>query len=200
MKQTGQLQQDKRLLIFGIFVAFLILSTPNVSAFALSTPHWDTNPLPLTPGESRIVEITLQNKAPADSDDIIVEVSLSSKDSVAIISTGETTYDIPYGTATELGLLITIPESAEIGDEYDVRVSAKSSTKDAINSGVGMNIAAVVSFPVIIVEKTDYQEISAEVVMEEKESPLSLTVALTLLVILIILIVIITKVKGKKKK
>ena len=201
MKQTGQLDQGKLFLMI-LFVTFLIAVIPNVNAFAVSTPHWDTNPLHLSPGESTIVPINLQNKAPADNDDLIAKVELSSKNNIARLVTGETVYDLPYGSDTNVLLEVTIPNDAVIGEEYDVRFSATSSKKVEVASGVGMNIAAVISFPVIVVEETSYEEIPAETTetIKEEKSTLGFIASIILLVVIIIIIVVITKAKERNSE
>lgn len=200
MKQIGQSHQDKLLFVLSLLV--LIAISPNVNAFAVSTPHWDTNPLHLSPGKSIVVPINLQNKAPADKDDLIAEVELSSRNEIAKIVTGETVYDLPYGSDVNVLLDITMPEDAVIGEEYDIRLSAKSSKKVEAASGVGMNIAAVISFPVIVVEKTSYEEISAETTgaIKERKSALSFIASMILVVVVIVIIVAVTKTKRRDSK
>ena len=192
MSLIGRLQLVKLTIIIG----FLILSINFVSAFAISTPNWDTSPLNLYPGEKRIVPISLQNMAPADKDDLVVEIQISSE--IANIVTGQTVYDLPYGSEIKVPIEVTMPKDANLGDTYDVMVNAKSSTKAEISRGVGMNVALVVKFPVIAVEK------KPETAGAVKESPnLNLASALMLLILIIIIVAVIhrrySKKEGKKK-
>ena len=185
MSLIGRLQLVKLTIIIG----FLILSINFVNAFAISTPNWDTSPLNLYPGEKRIVPISLQNMAPADKEDLVVEIQISSE--IANIVTGQTVYDLPYGSEIKVPIEVIMPKDANLGDTYDVMVNAKSSTKTEVSRGVGMNVALVVKFPVIAVEKKPETG--------EGVSP-GLISLIILLLIIAILIGILHKKFGKKEK
>src|SRR3989339_835888 len=65
------MEMKNMILLFGM----VLVSLSVVSAFGVSTPYWDENPLRLAPGESMDVELVLQNMA--GSDDVKVRARVA---------------------------------------------------------------------------------------------------------------------------
>lgn len=62
-----------------INLCFLItLSISLISASGVAVPYWNENPLRLAPGETTIIQLTLQNKV--GNDDVTFEATIPEKE------------------------------------------------------------------------------------------------------------------------
>jgi hypothetical protein len=187
----------KTILLTLTVLAIFLVSTGGVFAeFAVSTPYWNNNPLEMYPGESKEVQFNLQN-CPAllescDSGDIIVTAEFEEGNEIAEVMSG-LEYSVPYGTAnTNLLLRVSIPESAKIGESYNIKFSLSSPPEPQEGGNVQLGIVYGVSFPVKVVEKPVVEG-------EEVEGPnYLLWVIIALIIILLIIIVIILRKKREE--
>jgi len=168
-----------------VLLIFLVLSLiSSVYGFGVSSSYWVGNPLSLAAGETKIVDLNLQNVVGIEDVNVKVEI----KEGLEIASLEKDVYVVKAGTSdTMVPIKIKIPRE-EAEEKYDLSVEVKT-----ITSGEGGTVALgtgmVVSFEVLIfgeVEETNIRPILIGVISG--------------LVILIILIVLILKKIKKKKK
>jgi len=124
MKITINNMKKRSLLLASLI--FVVLSINFVFAFGVSSTYYDANPLNMRPGESRIIDLRLQN---TDSDDdLIVESSIIEGSDVASLVEPGKKYEVLAGQkGIKVYFQIDIPEDAEIGDTYSFQASFTSS-------------------------------------------------------------------------
>jgi hypothetical protein len=149
-------------LVFGI----LLVSTSSVLAFGISSPHWRSNPLEMYPGETKDISFNLQN-CPAlledcDKEDVNVILSFLEGEEIAEVR-GGSEYLVPYGSAnTNIILRVSVPESASVGDSYNVKFSVTSAPKGE-GGNVQLGVKYNVDFPVEVGEESFEQpQVSGE--------------------------------------
>ena len=107
-------------ILAGILVITLLSL---ISASGVASPYWSDNPLVLTPGETRLVNLTLQNMV--GNDNITFEAKISSEEDIAMLinNNNEINYLVPIGIKNvPVTIRIQIPSDAKIGKEYKVNV------------------------------------------------------------------------------
>jgi hypothetical protein len=107
--------------ITALFLVITLLSFVNASG--VSSPYWDGNPLQVNPGETRLVNLSLQNMV--GSEDIIFEAKLSSEGNIATLvnSNSDSTYLVPFGSKDiPVTIQIQVPNNAKAGTTYKVDV------------------------------------------------------------------------------
>jgi hypothetical protein len=136
--------------IFGFMVLVLLVSSMSVFAFGISSPHWKNNPLEMTPGSSEVVSFTLVNKIGENTLQAFVE--LEEDGGVAELLSGET-YTVRGGlNDAKVKLKISVPETASVGDRYDVSFSV-SAPPEAEGGNVQIGIKYNVDFPINVVSE-----------------------------------------------
>ena len=128
----------------GLF-AVLILSGI-VAAFGVSAPYWETNPLNIVKGETKSVDLNLQNMV--GTEDITVQAAVTQGGDIASLS--QSTYVVKAGTSNMIApLKVAIPANATVGTQK-VIVEFKTISEGAgmVAMGTGMTI----SFNVIVNE------------------------------------------------
>lgn len=131
------------LLMISLSMMFL------ASAFGVSAPCWEGNPVTVSPGEETVVNLNLQNGAGA-TDAVTVKVDvLEGKD---IASLSQEQYVIAAGGSQNIPLTLSIPSSAKAGDSYVFKVEAKTITagvSGGVSMGLGMKVTcnAIVTLP-----------------------------------------------------
>jgi len=173
------------------FALVLLASMGAASAFGVSSPYWNDNPLGMQPGEEKIVSFNLQNMV-GDSD-VQVKAVLTKGSEIASIE--KDIYIVKLGTYdTKVPLAIKIPEDAEIGKVYTIAVEFKTMTPG--DNGVAMGIGMSEGFDIII-EAPVAQE-AAETAPVSAESYVALTAAVIVLAAFIIAFA--AKKKTKKRR
>ena len=98
---------NKRYLEVGILVGMLILISGSVSAFAVSSAYWKENPIIIYPGETKDIQVILQNMA--GTGDISAKGAIFSGFEIAHITDAEDVYLVPLGGKTPVNIQISIP-------------------------------------------------------------------------------------------
>jgi hypothetical protein len=115
---------NKTQIKFAILPLALLFAVSIVSAYGVGAPYWTENPLKLSPGDSEIINLKLQNMV--GDEDITLKAEIVEGNDIAELLDSDTTYTIPFGTkGYEVPLKITIPSDAKLGDEYKVSVYFK---------------------------------------------------------------------------
>lgn len=137
---------NKMMLMMG-----LLFSLSVVSAFGVSTPYWDENPLNLAPGESMDVELVLQNMAGAENDVTFRAEMTDDGDGVASLIDSNLDYFIPFGSDdVVLRVRVDVPSDVDRGGVRDVVISfTQVSAEDA--GMVSVSGGFTTKFPVFIV-------------------------------------------------
>ena len=179
---------------FGIVVGIIFLTMGMfslISAFGVSTPYWDDNPLRIAPGESKTVVLGLQNGI--GTEDITFEVELTSDgEGIATLVNKDSTYFVPLGGSNTIPIQIKVPEDARLSGVYQIGISLTQ-----ITSGEGgmVRLAGALTsrFPVEVVNEQESELYSPK---EAKKGPSSLWI---ILIALVVALVIFAVAKKKKK-
>jgi len=129
---------------------FLILSALGVSAFAITSSYWSTNPMLMASGETKDTFFGLQN-CPAllescDPTDLKVVVIPLEGTEISTFITG-TEYTIPFGTDnTYIDLQVSIPKCTPIDTSYNISFLVVPLDTNGQMLNIGYNI----NFPVIV--------------------------------------------------
>ena len=129
--------------LLGVFLISL------VSALGVSSPYWGDNPLQLHKGESRVVDLNLQNMV--GDEDITLQATITQGSEIASLS-GDNTYSVKAGTSdTIVPLTVRLPGKYE-QDSTHVEVEFRT-----VSSGEGGTVAfgtgMVVGFQVVSLER-----------------------------------------------
>lgn len=109
----------------------------NISAFAISSQYWEENPLQMEAGETKTIEILLQNMA--GTEDIMVEGTIIESSEIARIIDTNNEYLIKSGDKTYATIEISIPKDNPM-TEYNVILSFKTSEEGVGTFGLGNSI------------------------------------------------------------
>ncbi len=160
-------------------VLAMVLSLAMVSAFGVSAPYWSTNPMIAYPGMDSNVKLNLQNIANPTGDVVAVMEIVKGAD---IISLQQTEYEVKQGSTVDVPLRVRIPDNAEIGSKYTVRVNLK--TKTGGEGGmVGLATGMAVGFDVMVQEKPAVAE-------EANQTGWYLGIAIAVVLLIIIIVAI----------
>ncbi|MEK6800804.1 MAG: hypothetical protein AABY05_02630 [Nanoarchaeota archaeon] len=177
-------------------IAFLVLSSVLflsligfVDSFAVGSSYWPENSLNMAPGETKIIDMRLQNIV--GSEDENVRVVLEKGKEIAKVD--EKDYFIPLGTSdAKVSIQISIPEDITVGTKYPVTLSFTGVNSNS-GEGVSLGVSYNVDFDVLIVPKIPNQ-------YEANSNLLWLVVALVLAVLVILVVILIILAKKKNKK
>ncbi len=163
---------------------FLVLTlTSMVYAFGVSSPYWETNPLTMAAGETKIIDLNLQNMV--GEEDVNVKVSL--KEGSEIASLSEEIYTVEAQTSdTLVPLRIRIPRE-KANDSYKIVAEVRTVTPKGGSGALVLGTGMTVSFDVLV---------SGEI--ERNYWPVIIITA-CILAILILIMVFLRK-KGEKSK
>ena len=151
-----------------------------VSAFGVSSPYWEGNPLHMAKGETKTVNLNLQNMVGEGDVDVKAILVQGSE----ITSLPKEVYTVKQGTSdTMVPVKISIPKDVSIGETNLVRIEFKTIQDNT--KGISMGTGMAVSFDVIATQ-------------EVKEA--DTTTVIALVVGIMLLAIILWLVLKKKKK
>ena len=163
-------------------LALTLLSLSLVYASGVASPYYGGHPLTMAVGESKIVNLNLQNMV--GTDDVTFKAVVKQGSEIASLS--KDTYLVNAGTYDTMApLRITIPGDAIPGTIYSVVVEFKT-VSTATGGGVAMGTGMDTSFDVVVAEK------------EAKKFPATVLV-IVIIVILAIIAWILLRRKTKRK-
>ncbi|MBU2615545.1 MAG: hypothetical protein KKC19_00385 [Nanoarchaeota archaeon] len=175
----------KKIITFTFIL--LIISLNFLSAFDVISPYNKENPLELSPGEIKKIQLTLKNTG--ENENVTLTATVLGTGASIL---GDAIYPISPGTEIPISLEVSAPENASVGKEYEIDISFNEVTTQ---EGGILSITSLVTtkIPIKIVDKT-----------KTENTPIGLT---SLLILGVIGIAIITKIfltgkenKVKKKK
>lgn len=166
----------------------VLLVASGVSAFAISSPYWNDNPLNISPGESKNFFIVLNNGAGA-VEDMRVQCKIAEGGDIAVIS-GSGIYDVPAGGKVSADLSVQIPAGMSVGMSRTVKLSC-SPIGTGNGSGAPVMLAQAIEqiFPVNVVE----QQIVP--VAESSGSNMWIYVVVGVIIVILLLVLVL----GRKK-
>lgn len=170
--------KNKNIAIIGM----MILLTTNILAFAISSEYWEENPIKMTPGEIKQIQLTLQNMA--GTEDLEAQGMITSGKEIAKII-GQENYQVPLGEKTTVTIEINIPKNVDYNTNRII-ISFKTKSAGAGDFGLGSSIEREI--PIIIMEK------------ESKEKLQTNTISYILIGILVIIAILMLIPRFKKKK
>lgn len=170
-----------------ITLAILLILFANVSAFAVSSQYWEENPIKMIPGETKEIEILLQNMA--GTEDVYVEGAIIESSEIANMINSENEYLVKAGDKTYIKLSITIPKQ-NYQSKYNVILSFKTSQEGSGSFGLGNSVEREI--PIIIESKPS--------IIDETSKTWIIAILIIALIVLGILLIKKRGRKGKKRK
>ena len=182
------MKTNKKQIKTGILLAILILFfSGNIYAFAVSSAYYHENPLYILPGDTKNIQIILQNLAGSEDINVKAEVMTSSD---ILELTGPDTYLVPAGKKTSVNFKITIPNDAKTDQVYPISIDFITITPQESGSfGFGTSIGQ--KFDVIIGTGPPL------LAPEEKPTIAPWRIGLGIAVVIIIIIIILIRRKKK---
>ena len=165
----------------SLTIAFVLILASLVYAFGVASPG---TAVEVYPGETKIVNLNLQNKAGA-TESVTARLEITEGSEIAGLEKNE--YTIEAGGEIDAPVTIRIPSEAEVGATYKVVVETKTvtpGTAGGVSIGIGMGSA----INLVVIEKPEPPE----------EKPKSKTLIAVILAVIIIAIVLIVILKRKK--
>ncbi|MEK6917964.1 MAG: hypothetical protein AABW51_03375 [Nanoarchaeota archaeon] len=178
----------------GLLFLFGILAISYASASGVVTPYWASDPLTMTPGESKTVALTLQNMV--GNEDITLIANLTNNAGVATLIDKNLNYFVPFGKDdVPVNVKIDIPSNAKAGDSYTVTVSFQQ-----IASGSGQMVQVASGFttniPIVVIS----QGVNTSATPKEQPKETTNTAIWLIIAILIVVIIIFFLVMKAKKQ
>ncbi len=176
-----------------IFVILLIIC-PLINAFGVTTFYWDEQPLIMHPGETKDVDLLLQNMV--GDKDIKVKAELVGGSEIATLIDSSKEYLVPLGEKdVKVNIRVKIPEDTPLDSRYDVMVMFKELAQ---GEGKMIQISGAVggTIPVVVKSASKVPVETIKPVEQTKSSSLNFLWALIIIIIVIIGIII----TFKKKK
>lgn len=132
-------------ILLSLTIIILLISL--ISAFGISSPYWEENPLTIKKGETKIINLNLQNIV--GEKDITVKADII--EGAEIVSLKEDTFIVKAGTSdTIIPLEITVPQDAK-QENQTIKIDFKTiqDNSKGIVIGTGMGVA----FDVIAIQE-----------------------------------------------
>lgn len=138
--------------LITIIIILAVLSINIVVALGVNSPYWNENPLKMYAGETKEVVFPLANSVNEPTTE--ATVSLTKGGEITEIISGEK-YTVSPGENNEnIILRITIPENAEVGDNYTSGFKVLYIPAGE-GGNVKLNVEYNVDFPVQVVSQAD---------------------------------------------
>ena len=185
---VGKYEYKMKFIYGSLVFAILLISLIGIAdSFAVGSSYWPGNSLEISPGETKIVELKLQNMVGKDNETVRVKLDKGGE----VASLEEKDYLVPLGTREiKIPVQVSIPSGTEMGSTHTISISF-SSVQGGGGQGVSLGVAYSIDFDAVVKSKV-------EPVQEEKGSNLVI-ISVLVVVILIVLIGIIIVRKRKKK-
>jgi len=182
----------KRGVMFVVFLIGILFSVTFISAFSVGMPYMENKQLYLSAGDTRGLEFVLQNSGGTVNSNAKARIIEGSE--IIEITDLSDVYVVVPGEQTKVNFRITIPEDAQIGDSYHIKLDFSS---EAGAGGFAFGSAIEQNFDVIIGERL------APAVQEEgaeKETSLKSFLPYGVLIIVLMVVLIVFFAIRKRKK
>lgn len=127
-------------------ILILIVQLSIISAFGVSSPYWGDNPLTMKKGETKVVEINVQNGQSEDDVYVLVKILRGGE----IVSLNKERYRVPKRTTdTMVPVTIKIPKDTT-QKVYDVAFDFKTTGAEEGGGPVTLGVGATIGFEVLV--------------------------------------------------
>jgi len=177
------------LIVTSLSLVFAIFLIGFAGAFGVSSPVWKDNPLIIFPGETKIIDLALQNMV--GNENVTVRPTITK--GLEIASTPNKDYLVELGTKdTEVPITISIPLGVPVDSSYVVTVAFKTVV---LGEGGGVSIGTDIdtTFDVLVVQAPPPEP-------SERLLILLLIIVIVVILILIFIFWIFRRRKVKKKR
>lgn len=175
----------------GIFVGIFLLLVSPVFAFGVGMPYMENKEAYVFPGQVTDLKFTLQVEEGTEGS-VNIKAEIIEGSEIIEMTDSSNIYAVAFGQHTPVNFRMTIPNSAQIGDSYHVKLGFSA---EAGPGSFAFGSVIEQNFDVIVGEKP------APVVSEEtEEEEGNLTLLWVLIIAIIIIAIIIIGVAAKKKK
>ncbi len=144
------IQKRKTLAKSTAILAAILFSISIAAAYGVTAPYWKENPLKMKAGETRDIQLLLQNMV--GNEDITLRASILEGKEIATLIDKNLDYKVPFGERElKVNLKITTPPDAQLNQEYIIHLFFKQVSE---NEGGMLELATGVEkiIPVIIEE------------------------------------------------
>ncbi|MBW6442742.1 hypothetical protein K0A97_03115 [Patescibacteria group bacterium] len=119
--ETKKKKFNRNEILFALSGLLLIALIPLITSTGVSSPYWRTNPIKLSPGESTIVTLELQNMV--GEEDVTLRASVNEANVIVSLMDQNTDYLVPFGSSDiPVRIKIEVPSNAKVGDIYQVPI------------------------------------------------------------------------------
>lgn len=168
--------------ILTIFLFTILLAT-QVNAFGVTSFFYEGRPLLIEPGSTKDVSLILQNEQ--TSPHINVKAELTTNSHMAEL-TGKTIFSLESGANNiHVPIEITIPETAQIGEEYTVGVSF-TTVADPGNKMLEMGTRISKGIPVVVGRVIEPEKSIFDIIPLETIGGIAIILVLAILIISVI--------------
>ncbi len=130
-----------------ILIMLLLILVSTISAFGISSPYWEGNPITMEKGETKIINLNIQNMV--GDEDITVKAEITQGKEIASLK--QDTFTIKARTSdTIIPLEITIPNNIK-EDNKTIKIDFKKILNNA--GGIAMGTGMSVYFDVVTSNK-----------------------------------------------
>ncbi len=174
-----------------ILFAILIILIPKIQAFGVTSPYWKDAPLIINEGETKDIELELQNMV--GKEEIILKAEIKNGKEIAELTDSSPIYIVPLGKKDiKVKIKISIPKETK-EEKYELSVLFKQIKKDEEGT-IQFSPSITKSLPIII---------NKEKVIEKTEKKDSLFLIFPILIMILTLIItvilLITRAVKRKK-
>jgi hypothetical protein len=185
----------KRILFRYMILLAILLLIPLVSAFGISSPYWDDNPLIMYPGQTRDFDLTLQNMV--EEETLNIKATIVQGSEIANLLDEDGIYEVPYRMKNiPVSIEIKIPQNAIDSEEYIISIEFRKAPAD---DGKMVQMASGIqkSVPILIKTEADAQKqepkptpefIAKEEPADSMESDILIKIGIGFLIVIIIMI------------
>ena len=142
------MMKNKILMASALIILVGLISS--ISAFGVSSPYWNNNPLTMARGETKTVDLTLQNMVGDEKVNVMAEI-ISGEE---ILSLNKDAFVVESGTSEVIPVKITLSEEITPGTSTGVAIEFKTFNPDS-EGGVALGTGMVISFNVVAGEEVD---------------------------------------------
>lgn len=173
-----------------VLIGIVILLSSLISAFAVSTKYYPGYPLKMMPGDSKDVQIILQNRG--NTEDVSVRAEVSAGSDIMNLLDEDKIYTIPAGGKLEVDMIINVPLEAIPDTEYpmNIKFTTITSSEEGQTMGFGQSIGQ--NFQVLVVETFDAP------IQEAPEEGAKSTIYIIIGIVLVLAIIAVFSIRKKK--
>ena len=181
-------------LSFNILMILLVI-IPLATSFGVTTHYWDEKPLIMHPGQTKDVDVVLQNMV--GDEDLTLQAEITGGSEIATLIDPVNEYMVPLGRKDiKVNIRVAIPENAALEDKYEIQVSFKQIAKEE-GKMVQMTSSVGATIPILV---KSIEDVPMEEEIPKEEEKISFTIIVILFLIILAIIIGYIFFKKRKKK